>query len=428
LAWGGLLLGLVAAAHVARRGTGSWRVAAALLLLGAVSALAFVVIRARRTLADRRRLIAATLLRAEPSIGQRALRALELAERVQRQPTETGESADLAQLHFQRVLTQAPQEQLDKWASRVGDRTRLATLLAVVAAGAVLAADPMRVLEGLDVLLARGGVAPIPMPWLGSTRIEAQPPAYLRQDARVLYTDGTVYEPVGSTIVFQGIPEREGRELVLVGDGREVPFVSDGSGGVVARWTLTKDVQLRVAARFGSVVIPEPASVELRSVKDETPEVALEGAPRSLLLKDLQALELRYVVSDDHGLREVALVLRAGGREERRTLERLDGEAKQRTGAQALSPRDPWLRRSFLPVEVTIEARDNDAVAGAKWGASKAITVVPPGIGEGEAARHASLKDARGALIRAYAEARRDAEAAAQKDAPKVSQEARLKA
>jgi len=33
----------------------------------------------------------------------------------------------------------------------------------------------------------------------------------------------------------------------------------------------------------------------------------------------LQALELRYSVRDDHGIREVALVLRSGGREDRRT-------------------------------------------------------------------------------------------------------------
>jgi hypothetical protein len=132
----------------------------------------------------------------------------------------------------------------------------------------------------------------------------------------------------------------------------------------------------------------------------------------------LQALELRYSAEDDHGIREIALVLRAGGREDRRTLERLDGETKQRTGAQALSPRDALLRRSFLPVEVTIEARDNDGVSGAKWGGSSAITIVPPGIGEGEGGRYAALKEARGALIAAYATAQREADAASKRTRP----------
>lgn len=422
-----MLLGLVAAAHVARRGTGSLRLAGAALLLAGISALVLLVLHARRTLSTRRRLIAATLLQAEPALGARALRALTLVERAPGDAAE-GESPELAQLHLQRVLGQAPAGVLDKWAARSADRARLLLLFAVVAAGAALAFDPARVLEGLDVMVARNGRAPVPMPWLGSLRVESQPPAYLRSEAHPLFPEGTVHEPAGSVILFQGVPEREGRQLVLVGDGREVPFVSDGAGSVVARWTLTQPVTLQVAARFGKVLITEPDALSLKPIADEAPQVELDDAPRSVLLQDLQALELRYSVRDDHGLREIALVLRSGGRESRRTLERLDGEAKQHTGAQALSPRDPLLRRSFLPVEVTVEARDNDGVAGAKWGASPAITVVPPGIGEGEAARYAALKEARAALVRVYAQAQREGDAASKKDAPNVPADVARKA
>ena len=408
-----MLLAVVAAAHAARRGTGSFRLLGAALLVAGISALVLVVAHARRTLSDRRRLIGATLLRAEPTVGARALRALSLLERAPDEAADAnGESPELAQLHFQRVLGQAPASVLDKWAAQSADRARLVLLFVVVGAGAALAFDPARVLEGLDVLVARNGRAPLPMPWLGSLRVESQPPAYLRAEAHPLFPEGVVHEPAGSMILFQGVPERDGRQLVLVGDGREVPFVSDGAGSVVARWPLTRPVELQVAARFGNVLITEADVLSLRPIADEAPQVELEDAPRSALLQELQALELRYSARDDHGLREVALVLRSGGRESRRTLERLDGEAKQRTGAQALSPRDPLLRRSFLPVEVTIEARDNDGVAGAKWGASQAITIIPPGIGEGEAARYAALKEARAALIGVYASAQRDAAAA----------------
>lgn len=414
-----MLLGLVAAAHVARHGTGLLRLAGAGLLLAGISVLVFVLMHARRTLADRRRLIAATLLRAEPTVGARALRALSLVERPSGAEGE-GESPQLAQLHFQRVLGQVPAQVLDQWAARSADRARLLLLFIVVAAGAALAFDPARVLEGLNVMVARGERAPVPMPWLNSLSVEAQPPAYLRGDAHPLFPEGVVHEPAGSLLVFQGVPEREGRKLVLVGDGREVPFVSDGAGRMVARWQLSRAVQLQVAARFGNVLITEPDTLSVKSIADEAPEVELEDAPKTVLLKDLQSLELRYSMRDDHGLREVALVLRSAGRESRKTLERLDGEAKQHTGAQALSPRDALLRRSFLPVEVTIEARDNDGVAGAKWGASRIITVVPPGIGEAEAARYAALKESRAALIRAYAQAQREADAASKKDAVSV--------
>lgn len=419
LAWGGLLLALVFAALVARSGTGLTRLAGAALLVAGIWALLFVLLRARRTLADRRRLIEATLVQARPEVGARALRALSLVERAATAEGKAGgESADLAQLHFQRVLSLTPADALDQWAARVSDRARLALLATVVVAGTAFALDPGRILEGLNVLVARAGRAPFSMYWLGSLRVESQPPAYLREPDRAIMPSGVAHEPAGSMIVVQGLPEREGRKLVLVGGDKEVPFVSDGAGGVVARWSLTAPVELRVAARFGDVLITEPDVLELKPVADVAPSVELEGAPRSLLLKDLQALELHYSISDDHGLREVALVLRAGGREDRRTLERLDGEAKRHTGVQALSPRDGFLRRSFLPVEVSIEARDNDGVSGAKWGVSQAITVLPPGIGEGEALRYAALKAARSALVNAYAAALTSADAAASKTAP----------
>lgn len=417
LGWALVLVGLVGCALLARQGTVPTRVGGALLLLAGVATLIAIVRRSRRTLASRRLLIGATLARAEPELGARALRALSLLERQAAAEGDTGESPELSQLHFQRVLALAPAKRLDEWAAKTGDRLRLGVLVAIVAAGVVLALDPARVVEGLDVLLARGGRAPLPMFWLSSLRVESQPPAYLRGAERSIFPQGTAHEPVGSVVTFTGVPERDGRKLVLVGDDREVPFVSDGSGSVVARWTLTQPVTLRVAARFGEVLITEPDALKLEPIADLAPEVELEGAPRSLALKDLQALELRYSVTDDNGLREVALVLRSAGREDRRTLERLDGEAKQHTGAQALSPRDAFVRRSFLPVEVTIEARDNDAVSGAKWGSSQPITLVPAGVGEGEAARYAALKAARTALVAAYASALAEAEAASKKDA-----------
>ena len=425
LGWSLVLLGIVVAARVARQGPGPTRLGGAALLLGGVSALVYVVMHARRTLASRRRLIAATLAKAEPLLGARALRALSLVERQDSADgAETGESPELAQLHFQRVLSLAPEKGLDAWAARVEGGLRLALLAVVVGAGTALVLDPARILEGLDVLVATRGRAPVPMFWLGSLRVESQPPAYQRSADHTLFPNGVAHEPVGSVITLHGVPEREGRRLVLVGGEREVPFVSDGSGGMVARWILTQPVELRVAARFGGVLIPEPEALQLRPVLDEAPHIELEGAPRKMQLKDLQALELRYSVRDDYGLREVALVLRAGGREDRRTLERLDGEIKQHTGAQALSPRDAFLRRSFLPVEVAVEARDNDGATGAKWGKSQVITLLPNGVGEGEALRYAGLKAARAALVKGYAQALASAEPSREPGKPAPGAEA----
>src|SRR5262249_21757721 len=100
-----------------------------------------------------------------------------------------------------------------------------------------------------------------------------------------------------------------------------------------------------------------------------------------------------------HGLREVDLVLRSGGREERRVLEKLDGQARIEQGSQGLDVNDPFLRRVFLPVSVTVEARDNDELEGGRWGASAAITLVAPELGAVESAGYKLVAAARGAVV-----------------------------
>ncbi|HEY4106393.1 MAG TPA: DUF4175 domain-containing protein, partial [Polyangiaceae bacterium] len=86
------------------------------------------------------------------------------------------------------------------------------------------------------------------------------------------------------------------------------------------------------------------------------------------------------------------------GREDRRPLTRLDGEARISRGAYAIESSDPFLRRTFLPVEVSIEARDDNTISGVKWGKSAVITLLPVPVGEPEAARYEALRAARDAL------------------------------
>src|SRR5262249_43530573 len=107
--------------------------------------------------------------------------------------------------------------------------------------------------------------------------------------------------------------------------------------------------------------------------------------------------------SDDHGLREVHLVLRSASQEERRVLARLDGEKKNDRGGHVLRATDPFIKKSHSPVEVRVEAKDNDPITGPKWGASAAITVVPPEVGEPEARRVDGLRRLRDALVDALA-------------------------
>ncbi|HEY3496458.1 MAG TPA: DUF4175 domain-containing protein [Polyangiaceae bacterium] len=393
---GCLFASVVLAGLVARRGTGEARAGAALAI--AVVLLGFLLhgVLERRSLRRRELVVRRLLLGQDRELGERVLRAIALEERAERDPS-TG-SLELARLHLARAVGRIPARVVEQRGTRVARRFRVSAFVAALLGGAAFGVEPPRVLEGLDVLAARNGIAPVDVVWLEALTVVVQPPAYLRSaDTRVDPSRAEAAQ--GSVLVVRGIPVRSGRKLVLSDGRREVGFMADGSDGLVARWTLDRDVELRVAARFGDVLVREPLPVQVRSIADAVPEVELEGAPKEVKLEDLDRLELRYDVSDDHGLRQIDLVLRSGGREDRRVLEKLDGQARSEQGAQALDPSDAFLRRAFLPVEVRIEAKDNDVFAGDKWGRSAAITLVPPAIGAPEAARFRALLEARGKVV-----------------------------
>ena len=183
--------------------------------------------------------------------------------------------------------------------------------------------------------------------------------------------------------------------------------MDDGAGHLVARWPLTESARLRVVARFGDVAVPEPEATLITSIADELPVVTLEGAPREIRLADVgvtTTIPIKYEASDDHGLREVHLVLRSGTREERRILARLDGETPTSRGGYVLRASDTFVRKSHAPIEVQVEAEDNDPITGPKWGASPAITVIPPEAGEPEALRQDALHKLRDIFVDSLAE------------------------
>jgi hypothetical protein len=391
-----VLASLIGAGLLARFGTPLTRSLAALGVV--LSVLQIFLRRARdaRDFRDLRRTIRRVLVPVDRALGERALRAAALAERAERDPSVG--SLELARLHFERQLAHASLDAVDQHAARRATWLRAAAVVLVLLMAFAIGRDPGRIFEGLDVLVARHGSAPVPMSWLDLLRVTVQPPAYLRSADRALFPGLGSAEAQGSVIVVRGVPLVDGRRLVLSDGQREVPFVDDGAGGVVARYTLNQNAELKAAARFGAVLIPEPDHVTVEAVPDAAPVVELEGAPERVELRDFDRKELRYEASDDHGLREIDLVLRAGGREDRRPLTRLDGEARLERGAYAIESSDAFLRRTFLPVEVSIEARDDDALSGVKWGKSAVITLLPVPVGEPEAQRYGALLAARDSL------------------------------
>jgi hypothetical protein len=391
------LLSLCGGAHLARIGSPGARVLTALLVLGALVAAIARGVRERRTFRDLRRMVARVLVSSDRELGSRTLRAVSLMERTERDLSAG--SAELARLHFERLVAKHSADDVVRAAERHARLWRFFMFALLVALVASFAVGPMRVIEGLDVLVAYQGRAPLPLAWLDFMRVSAEPPSYLKLPPRVVPLGLGSRHPEGTLLTVHGTLRRDGRKLVLTDGEREVPFVSDGSGGVVARWPIDKSAELRVAAKFGSVLIEELERIPVTMVADASPEVRVEGAPKTVELETADDISVAYEATDDHGLRQIDVVLRAGGREDRRVLARLDGESRFERGAHVIQARDPFLKRMYLPVLVTVEAKDNDPMRGPKWGASAPITLIPPAVGGPEAERWARLTAARDELV-----------------------------
>jgi hypothetical protein len=390
---------VVLALLVARRGTGQARLEAAVAM-----AVALVLATGWRV-AEWRRLrrpegIVQTLASGvDRAAAERVVRALSLVS-PDGEPSRDGTSPELSQLHLQRAIARLPAAQIVERATKIASRVAAVALFIGICALGWALANAWSVLEGADVLAARHGDAPVAMRWLDELEIVARPPEYLHQTEVHEVAMLPLVLEYGTLVTVRAVPTHPGRTLLLTDGTTEVPFVDDGAGAQIARWSLTQSTKLWAAARFGQVLIREPDGLAITSIPDASPEVGLEGAPREVaLVEQTEDIPIKWVAVDDHGLREVQLVLRSGTREERRVLSKLDGETRTDKGGIQLKPMDPFLRRSYAPVSVTVEAKDNDPLTGPKWGASAAITIIPPDVGEPGARRLDGLRQLRDTLV-----------------------------
>lgn len=384
-------------AHVARIGTPVSRTIALAILVALPLGLLIRALVLHRRERNLERTILDTIGPTNPDLAHASLRAMGLIRRTEQDATAG--SPALAKLHLTRLLGRVSLDDVSAQAMHTAHHWAIAGVcFSVLALGAVIL-EPIRVVEGLDVLGAQNNRAPVAIEYLDVADMVAKPPAYLHQHTTFIAPFRTTSLPRGTTITVRGRPTIEHRDLVLTDGVNEVPFAFDGVGGLVARWELGDSVDLHVAAKFGDVRIVQDDVQHVTSIPDLAPKVIVEGAPKTVRMLEEPEILVSYEASDDHGLRQVDLVYRAGTREVRKSLSRPQGDPLTDRGSQRIVfATESFWQRNFVPVEVTVEAKDNDPIAGPNWGKSAAILVMPPEVGEAEALRYEALVHVRDAL------------------------------
>ncbi len=387
------LTSVLAGVLFARVGTDMFRLGAALGVGVAIGLVVYGNIRWQRTWRRPEHALHRALAASGKELAAQGQRAHRLWKELRRSSSLDGGSLQLAELHFKQVLASVPLGKVRQRASSLRRLLLLSFFAFAVLCFGLLLARPLSLVEGVDILLARNGAGPFRLAYVAELSIQAEMPAYLeKKEKSRLQSSQLALLPQGSRLEVRIVPIVPSRQLLLTDGVHEEKFVSDGKGGWVAHWVADDPSNLRVAARFGDVLLFDSHETHVSPQEDRAPAIFLRGAPNRLLLGELNSLPLHYSAVDDHGISQIDLVMSSGQRSFRKELVHLDSQKRGHTGAYTLTREHELLRRAFLPVHVWIEARDGNTATGPSWGKSKVITLVPEPLGKEMASRHISLR------------------------------------
>ena len=369
----GLLVALLAGALLASA-TGAWlsRSLASLVLL---AALAGVAIFWRRSPLQR-----AALRARDPRLLARLLGGpSELLSSVELSTdAPAGASTELLALLHLRAAASARALDLDRALPLRSLRLPLGLLaLAGLSLLAANFAAPRRLSQGLARLLRGDAGGPLVelSPIVGDLSITYLYPAYTALPPRVEEgTAGDLHAPRGTEVRISARADRDLDQAFAVLNGAAVKLDATGPGHRLLSGTFALTQaghwSLRFAdARGRTIAEGPPRPIEI--VADAAPQVAIEAPTQRVLEVDPQGrVPIGWSATDDYGLTQVTLVtLKAGGKEERVSLQAPQGGVKRLRGTYAWELAALSLRPGDK-VSYYLEAKDNDAVDGPQRGVS----------------------------------------------------------
>ncbi len=365
-----------------------------------------------------------------PELASDLLSAVELGESLEKTVTPDW-SRTLALSHLEHTAKRIAEVSPDGLVPRAPARWRTLALLAVAGlyAGALLL-WPARFAQGFSLLTS--GPAPRPFnaraveePILGDIALTLVYPAHTGRETRELPTSsGDLTAPPGTEVTVRARALRPGVDSAkLVFDGNPSATIATvtqadgsadaGSGArIEARFTVGKTssgYRFVLSSRMReSLVEAHPHRIDVEV--DRAPRVELYAPADELELESRRVIELGYVIDDDYGLGEIALVVRSGqGREQRKVLPL--PAPKPDAGVAGRPPRSAQARfewsladldvRPGVRIAYRMEAKDNDVIGGPNVGSSRTFYLKVSSPRE----RHEELISAQQALHDALTEA-----------------------
>jgi hypothetical protein len=217
-----------------------------------------------------------------------------------------------------------------------------------------------------------GEVEVVEAPAVGNFRLRYQYPDYTRLPAKTEEGTGHIETLAGSEVRIEMAANKPiARGQLVFDDNTQLPLIVRQDGLLQATAIITKPGSYRVQVQDELGFTNQDAlSYRVDVIPDEVPQIDLLAPEPDMEIEEGRVITLEYEARDDFGVRELALVYRAGAFGEKRlVIDRVDEVAKRYQGRYYWDVTD-LLSAAGERVTYYVEVWDNDTVSGPKRGIS----------------------------------------------------------
>jgi Domain of unknown function (DUF4175) len=217
-----------------------------------------------------------------------------------------------------------------------------------------------------------GEVDVVEAPAVGNFRIRYQYPDYTRLPSKIEEGSGHIETLAGSEVRIEMAANKPiARGQLVFDDNTQLPLTVRQGGLLQATAIITKPGGYRVQVQDDlGFANQDELSYRIDIIPDAAPQIDLLAPEAELEIEEGRVITLEYEARDDYGVRELALVYRAGGLGEKHVvIDRVDEAAKGYQGRYFWDVTDLF-GAAGEAVTYYVEVWDNDTVSGPKRGIS----------------------------------------------------------